>query len=155
MLRNRLTSESDSGSSTDTHETTQDYGTIDLGKGGPGGGQKFEVSEDPKEGYAAAVETSETITDAGGPGAALAGTSEQVQEINTTVSEVSGQITDAQETQTDTPDETTTEIPQAQTAAANAAAASGPGGPNGPDDLLGAVLSALSSFVAALVPGGQ
>jgi hypothetical protein len=154
MLRNALTSGSSGSTVSTTNETTQDYGTIDLGKGGPGGGQKFEVSEDPKEGYAAAVETSETITDAGGPGAALAGTSEQVQEINTTVSEVSDQLTDAQETQTDTPDETTTKIPQAQTAAANAAAMGTPaGGPNGPDGLLGAVLGFLSSLVAGLFGG--
>lgn len=146
-------------SADETNSTSQDYNdTIDLGHSGPGGNQTFDLENNA----AAAVETSETIKDAGGPGTVLAGTQEGVKKINKTVSELSGKIRDTQEQEQEnkpTPDETetvtTTGIPKAQTAAANAAnAAPAGGGPNGPDGLLGAVVAFLSSVLSGLF-GGQ
>jgi hypothetical protein len=146
-----LTSGSSGGTASITTTDDRDE-TIDLGhSGASGGNQRVDLGTNK----AAAAETSKDIRDAGGPNGVLVGTQDQASKVKKAVSEVSGQIRDAQ-AQPEATAESQSQIPsQAETGRRNAMNAAGAGGPNGPKALLGAVLSFLSSLVSAVVPGGQ
>lgn len=150
MALPKLSSGSGGGSiETETTSSSDDYNdTIDLGhSAASGGSQKFDLENNA----AAAVETSDDIVDAGGPGTVLATTDEQVTEINKAVSDVSGQLRDMQAEQDDA-SATTTDVPQEVTAARNAASATlGQNGPVGPQGAQGGPFAALFAVVSAVL----
>lgn len=152
------------GGSTETQTTSTDdrRERIDLGHSASGGNnQRFDLGTN----RAAAVDTSDDIKDAGGPGTVLAGTQNQVTEINKAVSDVSGQIRDRKEKNSapepePEPKNQTTDVPTEVTAARNASNTVSPG-QNGPvsdrDDghqgVFGALFGVISSVLSALFGG--
>jgi hypothetical protein len=124
-----------------------DEEVLDLGQQASGGSTDYDLGSNA----GAVVDTGDEIADAGGPDAVLAGTQEQVEQVNKTVSKVSDQIKNAATPTTNGPDDVPSQAETARRNAMNAAS----GAPNGPKALLGAVLSFLSSLVSAVVPGGN
>lgn len=126
-----------SGSSGSESITTNKRERIDLGHGGPGANQTFDLGTN----RVAAVETSRDIKEAGGPGTVLATSQEEVTEVNKTVSEVSDKLRNA--ASTDGPESLNE----------NAVAAAGAGSPGPRDGPLAALFGFLQSLIQTIFGG--
>lgn len=159
---NNSNSNNSGPSMTTTDVSPSDYGTIDLGNSGPGGGQNFEMGKDQtakesaQKGYAAGVETSQSVENAGGPGNVLTGSQDQVKTVNNVVSEATKQIADnlgedspaAQKNQQNQQNQQKPLNQENQPHTMNV-----PSGTGGPDGLLGEIIAFFSSLFNAVFGG--